>query len=100
MDVKPEAIQEYVDFSNKYNVPVWMGESGENKDEWIASFRALLEHNGIGWCFWPYKKKDATSCIASIKKPAEGHPPMSFATHTRPPLESGKKNRPPPERAT
>ncbi|HEX8116098.1 MAG TPA: cellulase family glycosylhydrolase, partial [Pyrinomonadaceae bacterium] len=41
MDVKQEAVQEYVDFSVKYNVPVWLGESGENKDEWIASFREL-----------------------------------------------------------
>src|SRR2546421_1291007 len=98
MDVKQEAIQEYVDFSNKYNVPVWMGESGENKDEWVASFRTLLEHNGIGWCFWPYKKLDATSCIASIKKPAEWDAIISFANHPRTTFEEVRNNRPPKEK--
>ncbi|MGE5796506.1 MAG: glycoside hydrolase family 5 protein [Ignavibacteria bacterium] len=59
-------IQEYIDFRDKYNVPVWLGESGENKNEWIAEFRNTLEKNEIGWCFWPYKKLDASNCIASI----------------------------------
>lgn len=54
-----DEIQAYVDFSNKYNVPVWLGESGENEDEWINLFRVLLEKNNIGWCFWPYKKMDS-----------------------------------------
>src|ERR1700687_1091598 len=43
MTVNQEAIQEYLNFRDKYNVPVWMGESGENTDEWIDSFRKLLE---------------------------------------------------------
>lgn len=35
MPTEQEEIQEYVDFSNKYNVPLYLGESGENEDEWI-----------------------------------------------------------------
>src|SRR5207249_8671092 len=35
MTVNQGAIQEYLNFRDKYNVPVWMGESGENTDEWI-----------------------------------------------------------------
>ena len=93
--MKQEAIQEYVDFSNKYNVPIWMGESGENTDEWIASFRTLLERNGIGWCFWPYKKLDSTRGIASIKKPAEWDAIISFADHPRTTFEEVRNNRPP-----
>jgi endoglucanase len=98
MDVKPEAIQEYVDFSNKYDVPVWLGESGENTDEWIASFRTLLERNRIGWCFWPYKKLDATSCLASINKPAEWDAIVAFADHPRTTFEEVRKQRPPQEK--
>ncbi|MDT7543107.1 MAG: endoglucanase [Acidobacteriota bacterium] len=94
MDVKQDAVQEYVDFGNKYNVPVWMGESGENTDEWIASFRTLLERNGIGWCFWPYKKMDATSCVASIKKPAEWDAIIAFADRPRTTFEEVRNNRP------
>ena len=98
MEVKQEAIQEYVDFANKYKVPVWMGESGENTDEWIASFRTLLERNGIGWCFWPYKKLDATSCIASINKPADWDAIVVFADHPRASFEEVRNNRPPKEK--
>jgi len=46
-----------------------MSESGENGDDWIARFRAVLEENNIGWAFWPYKKMDATSCAASFARP-------------------------------
>jgi len=97
MDVKQEAVQEYVDFSAKYDVPVWLGESGENRDEWIASFRELLERNRIGWCFWPYKKLDAASCVVSIKKPADWDAVAAFADHPRTTFEDVRKNRPPRE---
>jgi aryl-phospho-beta-D-glucosidase BglC (GH1 family) len=95
MEVKQEAVQEYVDFGDKHHVPVWMGESGENTDEWITSFRALLERNRIGWCFWPYKKLDATSCVASIKKPSEWDAVVTFADNPRATFEDVRKNRPP-----
>lgn len=98
MEVKPESIQEYVDFSNKYNVPIWLGESGENTDEWIASFRMLLENKRIGWCFWPYKKLEAPSCVASINKPAEWDMVIAFADRPRTTYEEIRKNRPPQEK--
>jgi hypothetical protein len=98
MEVKQEAVQEYVDFSTKYDVPLYMGESGENTDEWIASFRGLLERNQIGWCFWPYKKLDATSCVASINKPADWDAVSAFADHPRTTYEDVRKNRPAKEK--
>ena len=94
MDVKQEAIQEYLDFSNKYDVPIWMGESGENSDEWVASFRTLLERNGVGWCFWTYKRLDATACVASIKKPANWDAIITFADHPRTTFADIRTNRP------
>jgi endoglucanase len=99
MDVNKGAIQEYLDFRDKYNVPVWMGESGENTDAWIASFRMLLEQNNIGWYFWPYKKLDATSCVASINPPAEWAAIVTFADGPRTTFEEVRKNRPPKEKA-
>ena len=63
-------IQEYLDFRDKYHVPVWLGESGENKDEWIAAFTKTLEENHVGWCFWPYKKMDATSSVVTFDRPS------------------------------
>ena len=67
-----DVIQEYIDFSHKYNVPVYCGETGENNDKWILEFRTLLEKNNISWHFWPYKKMENTSGIMSYKAP-EGY---------------------------
>jgi endoglucanase len=46
-----------------------MGESGENTDEWIGQFTRMLERNEVGWCFWPYKKMEQTSCVVAFEKP-------------------------------
>jgi endoglucanase len=98
MDVNQKAIQEYLDFRDKHNVPVWMGESGENNDEWITSFRSLLEANNIGWCFWPYKKLDATSCPVSINPPPEWDVIITFAEGPRATFEEVRKHRPAKEK--
>lgn len=62
-------IQEYADFRNKFNVPILMGESGENNDEWVKDFRLLLDSNKIHWTFWPYKKMDNTRGPMNFDKP-------------------------------
>jgi endoglucanase len=93
-------IQDYVDCSNSHNVPLWMGESGENSDEWINSFRTLLEKNGIGWCFWPYKKLDATTCVASIVKPEGWDAIADYANQPRTTFADVRQRRPPKEVAT
>jgi len=98
MPVKQEAIQEYLSFGEKYNVPVWMGESGENTDEWIDAFRKLLEGHDIGWCFWPYKKLNATSCIVSINPPDDWEAIIAFAEGPRATFEEVRKHRPPKEK--
>jgi hypothetical protein len=95
MTVNQDAIQQYLNFRDKYNVPVWMGESGENTDEWIDSYRRLLEAHNIGWCFWPYKKLDATSCIVSIDSPDDWATIIAFADGPRTTFEEVRKLRPP-----
>jgi len=99
MEVNRGAIQEYLDFREKHNAPVWMGESGENTDDWIKSYRTLLESNNIGWCFWPYKKLDATSSVVSINRPAEWDAIVTFAEGPRTTFEEVRKNRPAKEKA-
>jgi endoglucanase len=64
------SIKRFIDFRDKYNVPIYAGETGEDTDEWIASFRKLLDEHRIGWHFWPYKKMDSPKNILSIKMPA------------------------------
>jgi len=98
MEVNTGAIQDYLDFRDQHSVPLWMGESGENTDEWIASYRTLLERNNIGWCFWPYKKLDATSCVASINKPVGWDAIIAFADGPRSTFEEVRKHRPEKEK--
>jgi endoglucanase len=62
-------VQKYVDFREKYQVPIWLGESGENSDDWIAKVVSVLEKNDIGWAFWPYKKMQATSSVVTFAAP-------------------------------
>jgi endoglucanase len=50
------AIQHILDTRNKYNVPVWLGETGENSNVWFTEAVRLLETNNIGWAWWPLKK--------------------------------------------
>jgi len=87
-------IQEYVDFSNKYDVPLWMGESGENKYEWIDAFRRLLEKNQISWCFWTFKRFSADATIASVKKPEDWDEIVKFTENPRLTFEEVRKARP------
>jgi endoglucanase len=89
-----EQIQEYIDFSKKYNVPVWLGESGENQDAWIDSFRVLLENNGIGWCFWTYKKMESTRGIVQFTETKEWEEIIKFAETPKNNFEELRKAKP------
>jgi endoglucanase len=64
------ALQDYLDFGNRWNVPLMIGETGEYTDDWNLKFRRLNERFGIGWCFWPYKNLDTDTAVVSIQKPA------------------------------
>jgi len=94
MPAEQNEIQEYINFREKYNVPVWMGESGENTDEWIESFRILLEKNNIGWSFWPYKKMDSSRGIVSFTKTDEWNQIIKYAESSYKSFEEKRKNKP------
>jgi len=64
-------------------VPIWLGESGENDDAWVRGFREMLEKDKIGWCFWPYKKVEATSSIVSIAKPDHWDEIVKYSSERR-----------------
>jgi endoglucanase len=63
------SLQDYLNFSSRWNVPLLIGETGELNDDWNLSFRELHERLGIGWCFWTYKNLDSHSTVVSIPKP-------------------------------
>lgn len=74
-----DVVQDYIDFGEKYQVPIWLGESGENTNEWITEFRTMLEKENIGWCFWPYKKLNSERGIVSIVPPKDYELIINFA---------------------
>jgi len=87
-------IQDYVDLMNRYNVPMWLGESGENENEWINNFRKLLESNNIGWCFWPYKKMDSSRGIVQFARTYEWDELIKYAESTRKNFEEIRNSKP------
>lgn len=93
MEPVQEQIQEYLDFSEKYNVPLYLGESGENSDEWVNNFRTLLEQHNIGWCFWPYKKLESSAGIVQIKYPSNYETIMDYAEKPRDNYQFIRENR-------
>jgi endoglucanase len=90
----PDVIQEYLDFRDKYQVPIYVGETGENKDDWIRDFRNLVEQNQIGWHFWPYKKMNNTRGILSFDTPEHYDLVMSFDDSVRASFEDLRRARP------
>ncbi len=51
-----QSIQHILNFREQYNVPVWLGETGENSNVWFTEAIHLFETNNIGWSWWPLKK--------------------------------------------
>ena len=50
------SIQRFLDLREKYNLPLWMGESGENSNNWFTNTIRMVESNDIGWAWWQLKK--------------------------------------------
>lgn len=89
-----DVIQPYLDFRDKYNVPIYCGETGENTDEWVGQFRKLLDDQQVGWHFWPYKKIDNTRGVVQFSIPAGYDSVMRFADTARISFEAIRKTRP------
>jgi hypothetical protein len=89
-----KAIAPYLAFREQHQVPLYLGESGENKDEWIRRFRELLEANQIDWCFWPYKKINLTTCVVSVTPPEGWDTVRAFAEAPRGTFEEIRLARP------
>lgn len=51
-----DSIAELLALRDKHRMPLWLGETGENSNDWFARTVALVEGEGIGWAWWPLKK--------------------------------------------
>ena len=68
----PPHIGVYRDFLQKsaeLNVPLYLGETGENNNEWYAAMFPLALSLDIGWNIWPWKKMACTNSPYSVRPP-------------------------------
>lgn len=93
-EVNQGAIQQYLDFRDKHQVPIYIGETGENKDEWVNDFRILLDKHEISWAFWPYKKMNNLAGIMNFKEPEDYHLITKYADSDRSSFAKMRENRP------
>lgn len=59
------SIQYLIDMRNQYNVPLWLGETGENSNKWFVDCVELMKRNDIGWSWWTHKKIESTAVLLS-----------------------------------
>lgn len=81
-DASVAAIQNFIDFRDRVNLPMYMGEIGHNSDEWQENFCKAMEESNIGYTFWPYKKLH-NSCFMGIRPPENWKTVMDFSEAPR-----------------
>ncbi|UQZ36783.1 glycoside hydrolase [Paenibacillus sp. PK3_47] len=63
------SFREFIEVSERLNVPLWMGETGENLNEWYTALYPLSAELNIGYNVWPWKKMDNTNSPYSVNLP-------------------------------
>ena len=63
------AIKQIMGLRDKFKVPVWLGETGENSNVWFTQAIRLVEQNNIGWAWWPLKKMGANNPLQIRSNP-------------------------------
>ncbi|HPB78148.1 MAG TPA: glycoside hydrolase family 5 protein [Bacteroidales bacterium] len=81
-DATAEAIAHFIEFRNKTDLPMYMGEIGHNTPEWMKAFCKVMEDNNIGYTFWPYKKMGG-SCFVSVGTPENWDQVVAFSEAPR-----------------
>ena len=86
------AFEPWLAVSEKLNVPLWLGETGENTLEWFSKMMPLAARLNIGFNMWPWKKMDCTNSPCSIPVPEDWDLILEYARGgNRPEPEKAKK---------
>ncbi len=62
------SIQWVLDLRETHNVPLYLGETGENSNTWFRDAAKLFADFDIGWAWWPMKKVEAIAGPLSVVK--------------------------------
>jgi hypothetical protein len=60
------SIQYLLDIRDRTNRPLWLGETGENSNQWFVDCVELMKNNNIGWAWWTHKKIESISAPLSV----------------------------------
>jgi hypothetical protein len=74
-----KGFQQYLDYRNRFNAPVWVGETGERDDDIYWATTESFESHNIGWSFWPWKKMDTRNTPYSIKMPTNWNAVIAYS---------------------
>lgn len=64
-----DSIAEPLALRERWNLPLWLGETGENSNDWFARTVETLEGEGIGWANWPLKKLRYNNPLQVVANP-------------------------------
>ncbi len=51
-----ETFEPWLELSRKFNLPLWLGETGRSRPEWFTASYTMALQLGIGVNFWPWKR--------------------------------------------
>ncbi|MDQ1700778.1 MAG: endoglucanase [Frankiaceae bacterium] len=63
------SVQRFVDRGRELDLPVYMGETGENNAPWLQAAFQLYDDCGMSWNFWPWKKIETLTSPCSVDAP-------------------------------
>jgi endoglucanase len=69
-DPNPNQINRMInltEFRTRHNVPIFVGETGENSASWMSQNITTMEQNGLGWGHWTYKRHDTGENAALVR---------------------------------
>jgi len=64
-----ESLERYQSVADRLDVPLYLGESGENNLEWYTAMFPLCDRLDIGWSFWSYKKMNCKNSPVTFARP-------------------------------
>ena len=79
-----ESLQGRVALRDQWNMPLWLGETGENSNEWFRDVARFAEQANIGWAWWPWKKIGNISGPVTFQKPAGYQAILNYWRNTGP----------------
>lgn len=78
------SIAPYLDARERLQVPIYMGEGGENTPAWLQAAFGKYDDNEISWNLWPWKKVETWSSPLSVKAPTGWDSLVAYAASLGP----------------